>query len=647
DGSATGAVALSAAGLTGHWDAGALHVAGRADVVLSGHLASVLVLGARTPDARTPDARTPDARTPEEAAEVWFVVPAAEVDAVAAGPGLDPARRVATVTATDLRIPESRTLPGATGEVVRDLAAVVLAAEAAGVAGWCLDAAVSYAGLREQFGRPIGSFQAIKHLCADLLVAVEEGRAAAWDAARAVSDPGERPIAAAVAAAVAAEGAVRAAKDAIQVLGGIGYTWEHDAHLYLKRASAIRQLLGSTSGWRRRAASLALAGAHRSLVLDLPPEAAELRVQTRAFIASLAGLDPPARRRALADAGYLAPHWPAPWGRGAGALEQLVIDEEFRLAGVRRPSLVIGEWAVPTLLTYGSPEQQERFVRPTLYGEISWCQMFSEPGAGSDLASLRTRAERVDGGWRISGQKVWTSLAHLADWAICLVRTDPLAPRHAGLSYLLVDMRSTGLTVRPLRDMTGTSGFTEVFLDDVFVPDACVVGSPGDGWRLARTTLANERVAMSSGASFGPGVDGILTALRRSGAEHDTGLLERVGALVCEAEALALLGFRTTLRQLSGTDPGPGSSVRKLVGMTHRQEAAELVLELAGPAALGAESVDAARAAGFVDASAAVMGFLSTRALTIAGGTSQVLRNVIAERLLGLPRDPTDPGLAT
>jgi alkylation response protein AidB-like acyl-CoA dehydrogenase len=238
---------------------------------------------------------------------------------------------------------------------------------------------------------------------------------------------------------------------------------------------------------------------------------------------------------------------------------------------------------------------------------------------------------RVEGGWSLSGQKVWTSMAQKSDWAICLARTNPEAPKHAGITYFLVDMRSDGIEVRPLRELTGAAMFNEVFLSDVFVPDECVVGDVDDGWRLARTTLANERVSMATGSSFGGGVEGLLEAvLNRPAVSKDPVVLDRVGALVAEAQSLALLGLRTTLRALAGVDPGPESSVRKLLGVEHEQRTQELGLAVLG--------TDGATTEG--DAARWTFGFLANRCLTIAGGTSEVQRNVIAERLLGLPRDP-------
>ena len=527
-------------------------------------------------------------------------------------------------------------MPGLTGAEVEHTVATLLAAESTGIASWCVDTAVNYAKVREQFGKPIGAFQAVKHRCADMLALLELARASTWDAASALDhdaegevEPESLALAVAVAAAVAVDAAVECAKSTIQVLGGIGYTWEHDAHLFLRRALANRQVLGGTLGWQQRAARLASAGARRTRTLDLGADAASYQSEVREFLVTLDGLDDNKRRIAIADAGYLVPHWPAPYGRDAGPVEQLVIDEEFRAAGVHRPDLIIGNWALPTILQYGTDEQRKRFAPPTLHGDITWCQMFSEPGAGSDLASLQTKATRVEGGWSLSGQKVWTSGARTADWAICLARTSVESNRHNGLTYFLVDMKSEGLDVRPLRELTGEALFNEIFLSDVFVPDECVVGDVGDGWKLARTTLANERVAMSSGSAFPSGVEDLLDALSKSADPSDTVALARVGELVCLAQADTMLGVRATLARVSGTDPGAASSVRKLVGMHLRQDAAELALDLLGTAAL-MDDEDAARV---------VRRFLSNRSLTIAGGTSEVLHNVIGERILGLPRD--------
>jgi alkylation response protein AidB-like acyl-CoA dehydrogenase len=511
------------------------------------------------------------------------------------------------------------------GERVGDLALTLAAAEASGIARWCLDTAVAYAQVREQFGRPIGSFQALKHLCASMLERTEAATAVAWDAARAYDDgPEQHAIAAAVAGAVALDAAVTVAQDCIQVLGGIGFTWEHDAHLYLRRAMANRMWLGGSDASRLRLAELAASGVRRSAHVDLGEEAEAVRASVREVVAEVAAAPGERRREVLADTGLLMPHWPSPYGRDAGPVEQLVIDEELEAAGISKPSLAIGAWAAPTIVQAGTDEQRKRFLRPTLTGEITWCQLFSEPGAGSDLASLRTRADRTEGGWVLSGQKVWTSVARESDWAICLARTNPDAPPHKGITYFLVDMTSNGIDIRPLRELTGEALFNEVFLDGVFVPDDCVVGEVDGGWPLARTTLANERVAIG-GRSFSVSVERALALV-----DDDASARSRVGAAVATSAAVKALGLRGTLRSLAGEGPGPESSVVKLLGVAERQDSAELVLDLLGDQVL--------LGGGTGEADAAMHEALTTRCLSIAGGTTQVLRNLTAERILKLPR---------
>lgn len=557
----------------------------------------------------------------------WFAVDT-DTRGLAVRPhrGADPTRPTAEVRAEGVLVPAGRLLPTDSG-LVRDLAAVLFAAEACGTAARSLDTATEHAKVREQFGRPIGQFQGVKHLCADMLVRVEQARALAWDAARAADEaPEVRSMAAALAASAALDAAYSCAKDAIQILGGIGFTWEHDAHLYLRRALVARQLLGSGDVHRQRAVRLASAGARRELTLELPPEAAAHRTAAREAVAAAQGLDPKAARRALAPTGYAAPHLPAPYGLDAGPVQQLAVQQELREQGVKLSDLQIATWVVPSLIAHGTAEQQDRYLLPTLRGELLWCQLFSEPGAGSDLASLRTRAERTPEGWRINGQKVWTSAAQWADHGILLARTDPDAPKHQGLGYFLVDMKNTeGIDIRPLKEITGDSLFNEVYFDDVILPADALVGEAGGGWQVARNTLGNERVHMADQMTFDTG----LEALIDRSAGLDGACRARIGALAAEAHALACIGLRTTLRQVSGLEPGAGASVRKLIQTAHQQKVAELALELLGPAGAVAEGAG----------ERAVHGFLMSRCLTIAGGTTQVQLNVVAERILGLPRD--------
>ncbi len=539
--------------------------------------------------------------------------------------------RIETLEATDFSRPLARvvltsapaTAITASQRRVEELAATVLAAEAAGVTRWALDTAVDYAKVREQFGKPIGSFQAVKHLCAEMLCRAEQAEVAAADAARAAadSDSDQFSIAAALAASIGIAAAKANLKDCIQVLGGIGCTWEHDAHLYLRRAHAIGRFLGGAERWLRRVTELTQGGVRRRLGIDLTDVEGQ-RAEIAAAVAEVAALPVEKRQAALAEAGLQAPHWPTPHGRGASPAEQLLIDQEMAAAGVARPDLVIGWWAAPTILEHGTPEQIERFVPGTLRGEFLWCQLFSEPGAGSDLASLRTKAVRGDGGWLLTGQKVWTSAAHKARWGVCLARTDPDVPKHKGITYFLVDMKSPGIEIRPLREITGDSLFNEVFLDNVFVPDEMVVGEVNDGWRLARTTLANERIAMATGTALGNPMEELLKVLAEL--DLDAAQQDRLGRLIVIAQTGALLDQRIAQLAVGGQDPGAQSSVRKLIGVRYRQALAEFMM-------------DVSEGGGLVR-NHAVFDFLNTRCLTIAGGTEQILLTVAAERLLGLPR---------
>ncbi|MGI5288579.1 acyl-CoA dehydrogenase family protein [Nonomuraea polychroma] len=351
----------------------------------------------------------------------------------------------------------------------------------------------------------------------------------------------------------------------------------------------------------------------------MPEEAAAVRDAIRAEAESLRAEEPATRRARFAREGWIMPYLPRPWGRDASPLDQVIIHQEFR--DLKGPNLGIAAWAVPSIVRYGTREQQERFLPGTLTGEIVWCQLFSEPGAGSDLAGLSTKATKVEGGWSLTGQKIWTSLAQYAHWGICLARTAPERPKHDGISYFLVDMSSPGVTVRPLKEINGEEIFNEVFLDDVFVPDDLVVGGVNEGWPVARDTLSHERVAL--GDSWGPGsqhTDMVkliarLPTLRQA-------QREQAGRLWGEGQAISALGLRVTLSKLSGADPGAASSVRKLLGMRHAQAISEFCWSLAPADPYWNRMI------------------LTTRAFTIGGGTTEVQLNIIAERVLGLPRDP-------
>ncbi|MGH3182423.1 MAG: acyl-CoA dehydrogenase family protein, partial [Streptosporangiaceae bacterium] len=460
DGSMIGAVALG--GQVTHADGAAT---GKAGVVISGHLADVLLVPAGA-----------DVLVIEKSnGGVQAEVPA----------NLDQSRRAARVR---LDAAPATVLPGARG-LLTDVARAVLAAEAAGLAAETTEQAAEYAKVRQQFGRPIATFQAVKHHCANMLVAAELATAAAWDAGRAGIGGGDQlSYTAAIAAALAVPAAVSNANLNIQVHGGIGFTWEHDAHLYLRWAAAIAAVV-DTEQAAIEVADLVRCGVSRAAAIDLPAEAEPIRAAIRPDVARLRDLTGDARKQALIETGYAMPHWPKPWGRDAAAIEQLVIEQEFASAGIKRPSLGITSWIILTLIQHGRPEQVARWVRPALHRDVIWCQLFSEPEAGSDAAGIRTRATRTENGWRINGQKVWTSGAHVADFGLATVRTNPDAPKHQGITTMVIDMHAPGVTVRPLKMPSGNSEFNEVFFDDVFVPDADVVGPVDAGWTVARATL--------------------------------------------------------------------------------------------------------------------------------------------------------------
>ncbi|MER5633488.1 acyl-CoA dehydrogenase [Streptomyces nitrosporeus] len=614
-GTTVGAVGLGAGTLAlNRADDGTVTLTGTSEPVVGGHLADVFVLPAAD-GGRTR----------------WIVLPRAAVDTEDLR-SHDLTRRSSRVTARPVPVPAADLL-AVDEQTPRDLAAALFAAEASGIADRCVATAAGYARVREQFGRRIGQFQGVKHRCARMLAQAEQARASAWDAARAAGpggteDPREASLAAAVAGAVGVDAAFTAAKDCVQVLGGIGFTWEHDAHLALRRAQTLRLTLGPSAAWRRRVARLALDGVRRTLGVELPPEAETVREDIRAELREAAALDGKERLTHLADHGYTAPHLPAPWGKDAGPVTQLVIAQELQAAGLTPVDMIIGGWVVPTLIAHGDTAQQERFLTPSLRGDIVWCQLFSEPGAGSDLAGLTTRAEKTDGGWRITGQKVWTSMARDAHWGVLLARTDTAVPKHKGISYFLLDMTSPGLDIRPLRQITGDAEFNEVFLDEVFVPDELLVGAPGDGWKLARTTLANERVALSHD-SVGSGAETLLETAAASGGLDDEQLTV-LGGHLCDAQSGAVLALRTTLRTVSGQQPGAEASIAKLLGVEHQQQVWETCMEWQGTASLSGEG----------RRHDTTWMFLNGRCLSIAGGTTEVQLNIIGERLLGLPRDP-------
>lgn len=386
---------------------------------------------------------------------------------------------------------------------------------------------------------------------------------------------------------------------------------------------------------------------------QLPADDDPRRIAVRTWIAE----HPLPSGRVLAEAGYVAPHWPKPYGLDADPIEQLIIDDELTTAGVRRPTNPIGiGWAGPTLLYAGTPEQQDRYLTPLLSGQEFWCQLFSEPNSGSDLASLGTRAVRDGDEFVINGQKIWTSGAQFAAFGILIARTDPTLPKHRGISYFICPMDAPGIEIRTITEMTGGHTFNEVFFTDVRIPAANLVGDLNDGWRLAKVTLGNERVSLSTGGVLwggGPTALQMLDAVRANGPVTDPSMRQRLAAIHTEHVLLDLIRLRTLSAKLRGEQPGPEASIRKIMADEHGQHVMAAARDLLGASGMltsgqgleafvpgtDAKGLGPARPPADLGDKGWYDGYLFSQALTIGGGTGDVQRNIVAERVLGLPSD--------
>ncbi|CPR12871.1 acyl-CoA dehydrogenase [Mycobacterium bohemicum DSM 44277] len=606
-------------------DGGDWLITGASDVTAGGCSARTVLIAAETADGGA----------------VWVAVdtgkPSATVESVA---GTDLVTDAGTLRLTDHRATGPDVLTGIDADRARCVAVALVASTTAGIAQWCVDAVTEHLRIREQFGKVIGTFQALQHNAAMLLVSSELATAAAWDAARAVDEPlDQHRIAAAGAALTAISPVPDLVLDALTMFGAIGFTWEHDLHLYWRRAVSLAASIGPATRWARWLGQLTCTR-QRDMAVNLGDVESEFRSRVAAALDSALQLrnDGPGRqgdyeefatgpqRTALAEAGLVAPHWPSPWGLGAGPLQQLIIDEEFdKRPALVRPSLGIAEWILPSLLRAAPEDLQHSLIPPTQRGEIAWCQLFSEPGAGSDLAALTTRATKVDGGWNINGHKIWTSAAHRADYGALLARTDPDAPKHRGIGYFIVDMRSTGIEIQPIKMATGEAHFNEVFLNDVFVPDDMLLGEPTDGWNLAISTMAEERSAISGYVKFDR-----AAALRRlasePGPDRDDAL-RALGELDAYTNAIRALGVRETIRLLDGQASGPASSIAKVAMNVLLRRTFEATLGLVGRLAMVAETDPPV-----------VESYLHLPAELIGGGTKEIQLNIIAQLILGLPR---------
>ncbi len=370
---------------------------------------------------------------------------------------------------------------------------------------------------------------------------------------------------------------------------------------------------------------------------ELPPDDDPRRAEIRGWLDAHPNPTP----AQLGEAGYMVPHWPKPYGLDADPIHQLIIDDELRRAGVRRPANPIGlGWAGPTLIHAGTEEQKAKYLPGLVSGADIWCQLFSEPGAGSDLANLGTRAVRDGDEWVINGQKIWTSLGHLAKYGILIARTDPDVAKHRGITYFVCPMDLPGIEIRPIIEMTGAHNFNEVFFTDVRIPHENVVGDVNGGWTLAKVTLSNERVSLSSGGALwgmGPDAEELLDLVRANGGLDDPVARQRLAALHIEAKVLDLIRLRTVSARIRGEQPGPEASVRKVMADEHGQRIMGLAKDLSGAGAMLAGG--AGNGPLGTDDFIWHFGYLFSQALTVGGGTGDVQRNIISERVLGLPHD--------
>jgi alkylation response protein AidB-like acyl-CoA dehydrogenase len=334
-------------------------------------------------------------------------------------------------------------------------------------------------------------------------------------------------------------------------------------------------------------------------------------------------------QRTMHSAGWAGVAWPKEYGgRGASLLEQSLFYAEMARAKVPRVANVLGlVMGGPVIMAHGDEQQKERFLEPILSAEEIWCQGFSEPESGSDLASLKTKAVKDGDGWRVSGQKVWTTLGHIAKWCMLVARSDADAPKHKGLTYFICDMEQDGVDVRPLVQITGESEFNEVFFEDAYIPDENVIGGVGNGWMIAITTLMNERAGLGASASVGIAndLDAVIELINERGLGSDPELRQRVAKLKMGSEALRLGAMRSLSQQIKTGIPGPEGSVAKWQWGAINQELTELATDVLGPE-------------GLVKDGEWTYKMLRSRANSIEGGTTEVLKNIVAERVLGLPK---------
>jgi alkylation response protein AidB-like acyl-CoA dehydrogenase len=590
---------------------------------------------------------------------------------VAALPTLDATRRIACVELRQVRVRADQRIDTAgwseeLHEGLRrtgDLAALALAAEQIGSAQQCLDLTLAYVNERTQFGRPVASFQAVKHRCAQMMVALEAARSTVYGAAHAAAEKlntDRLALDVACAKAAANQALFFCAQEAIQLHGGVGFTWEYDPHLYFKRAQAARTWFGDDDECHARIAAHLCDAADEPHALSEKRDDSDSDTAFRNDIAQwmaehLQGEFAPLRHRGgpgdedafpqqrkawervLADGGWTCVGWPKEHGgRALSIAQQVIFHEEYARAGGPGRMGHIGEGLIgPTLIAYGTEDQKRRFLPGIRDGSTFWCQGYSEPNAGSDLANVQTRAEQdaASGDWIVNGQKVWTSLAHESDWIFVLARCDAGSRGNRGLIFLLMPLHQPGVEIRPIRQISGSAEFNEVFFDGARAKAVDVVGQPSDGWKIAMALLGFERGLSTLGQQmhFRHELDMVIAAARTNGALRNPAIKRRL--------AQAWAGLRTmrynALRMLSGDSDGQlrgESLIYKYYWSNWHRMLGELAMDVLGTDGnlLGADDARRARLQGL---------FLFSRADTIYAGTNEIQLNIIAERGLGMPKE--------
>lgn len=605
----------------------------------------------------------------------WFLVDRQTAGVIVADQkSLDQSQRLGLLRAEHAEAKRLSDVDGENAEAALQRGLVVLAAQATGCAARALELGVAHAKQRHQFGQPIGRFQAVKHALANMLVDVENARSATYNAAWAI-DGGraDRSQAVRMAKAVATENAIRVVDHAIQVHGGLGFTWEYELNLLLRRAKTMQTVLGGPDAHFDRLGHdlFDKRAAHRAGRVNGTDSAALAAVidsaGDRAFLHEFScwlddnlpdgwgqpgfalPRDPIERRefllglqRRLAEGRWVGIHWPTEFGgRDATLAQQVAYHAELVRRGIppfpgHRGITIVA----PTLIRHGTPEQQRRFIDRIRIGEDLWAGGFSEPAAGSDLAGLRTRGIIEGDTVRVNGQKIWTSSAQWCNWIYTLVRTNADVPKHEGISVVLIPLDAPGITVRPIRQITGSADFNEVFFDDVVVPVDNIVGPVDAGWTVNRTTLSHEHFTLFIGAQtrYARTVDTLIDGVLERG---DPGrevdrvrVRNRLARHWVTSQLLLVNGLRNVARVQAGGEPGAEGSIMKVYGQESEKALFELAFDVLGPrGVLDRGAVNAP------DRGKWLYGYLGSRAATIGGGTSEIHRNKIGENVLGLPRD--------